>query len=699
MDAQVIFRKGKWGAAGLMAFLLLTILSGCKALAIDQADGSNFPYPDPEPKIEITDDARTLSLALAYFAQGHLHDLRRQPDQALAAYEKVIAYYPDAQDAYLRVALNLIRRNQADQAVATLQQLAKRQPEDAQPLIWLGATLRQLERQEEAMAVLDQALQLNPANETVYVQKADLLIQQDEDAAAAELLKEGIEAVAEPLILQRILGELQMRRALLATDEDLRAQLTREAIERLEQVIESLPDDPSLLTSLGDLYLREGQMGPALKCFEQVAELRPMDLDIRERLTYLYELNEQPEQAARVLEDMTFLQPNNPRLYLALGALQEILRQPDRAIESYRRAARAGRPEAATYLKLGIAQMESDPEQALADLREGLELIPDHPRMLEMIGYIAFHLGRYDEASAAFEEAKAKWVVEDPVRDTLTPNFHLYWSVALIFDDDYAAVPEILELAMAENDMALEAFAHFVFESAEEEQSLKAAEILESLRAEHTDQLSLLATLGLVYNFNEQYEDAVRVLDEAYAMAAEQDEDGEQLDGRFFFWYAAANERIGQYERAEELFYRCLELDPDNPEVYNYLAYMWAELGVHLEKAEKYSQRALAARPDSPAFIDTLGWIYYQQERYDEAYAEIKRAAEMLPDDPVILDHLGDIYHALGQLENAQAQWLRAFQADPENEGLRQKLADHDIAVPADEAEPVAEPEADVQAP
>lgn len=440
-------------------------------------------------------------------------------------------------------------------------------------------------------------------------------------------------------------------------------------------------------------------MDTALELFEQVAELRPMDLAIRERLTYLYELNKQPEQAARVLEDMTFLQPNNPRLYLALGALQEILRQPDRAIESYRRAARAGRPEAATYLKLGVAQMESNPEQALADLREGLELIPDHPRMLEMIGYIAFHLGRYDEASAAFAEAKAKWVVEDPVRDALTPNFHLYWSVALIFNDDYEAVPEILDLAMAENDMALEAFAHFVFESAEKERSLKAAEILESLRTKHADQVSLLTTLGLVYNFNEQYEDAVRVLDEAYTMTAEQDDADEQLDDRFFFWYAAANERTGQHERAEELFYRCLELDPDNPEVYNYLAYMWAELGVQLEKAEEYSQRALAARPDSAAFIDTLGWIYYQQGRYEEAYAEIKRAAEILPDDPVILDHLGDIYRALGQLENAQAQWLRAFQADPENEVIRQKLVEQGVALPVAEAARTDDSEAAIQTP
>ena len=69
-------------------------------------------------------------------------------------------------------------------------------------------------------------------------------------------------------------------------------------------------------------------------------------------------------------------------------------------------------------------------------------------------------------------------------------------------------------------------------------------------------------------------------------------------NGRFFFEYGAAAERAGLYDKAAELFKQSIELDPaDAAEAYNYLGFMWADQNTHLDEAEDYIKRALAAEP------------------------------------------------------------------------------------------------------
>ena len=149
------------------------------------------------------------------------------------------------------------------------------------------------------------------------------------------------------------------------------------------------------------------------------------------------------------------------------------------------------------------------------------------------------------------------------------------------------------------------------------------------------------------------------------------------LDASFYFWYAAACEREGQFEKAEQLFMKCLDIDPQHAEAYNYLAYMWAEKGVKLDQALDYIRRALKLNPKSGAFIDTLGWIYYMNGQYKEALEQINYAAEIIPDDPTIVDHLGDVLYKLGGEKQALPHWERSFVLDPENAKVAEKLFQH----------------------
>jgi len=113
---------------------------------------------------------------------------------------------------------------------------------------------------------------------------------------------------------------------------------------------------------------------------------------------------------------------------------------------------------------------------------------------------------------------------------------------------------------------------------------------------------------------------------------------------RFFFDYGVAAEQAALYDKAADLLKRSIALDPANAaETYNFLGYMWAEHGMHLDEAADMIKRALQADPQNGAYLDSMGWVEYQQGKYDQALNELTRAAQNLTkDDPVVFEHIGD---------------------------------------------------------
>lgn len=643
--------------------------------------------PDDLPEaniIDLIDSDQRFAQALAWFSRGHRYELNREYADALAAFERALELDPDHQETYYRIALNLMRVQRVAEAVDLLQSLVERSPESAQPHIWLGSAHRQQNNHEAALAAYSAALERDATNEALYVQVVDLLIQRDKETEAIALLEVGVERANEPLNLYRILGELHMRRAVLSTDAQVSREQLHQAISALTEAALRAPNEVSILNTLADLYLRQREVDTAITYLERIAVLEPTDLSVKERLALAYELTGRDRDAAEQLELLAAAQPTNKRVFLALAAMYERLGETEKAILNYQLASRLGDPDPAPFLKLAVLQMEDDPDQALKDVLDGLAQMPDNPQLLEMLGYVRFNREEYAKALESFAQAEAAWSSVD--RTAMSPNFHLYFALAHYFEGLMDDLKAPLMRALEVTPEAAETFTHFIFQDEDETRVANLIPVYKAILEEWSDDLNLRLMLAYLLSFNKDYDKALAQFAETKERALQQERQ-DLLTARFYFWFAAANERAGNLEEAERLFYQCLELDPEHVEAYNYLAYMWAENSVNLDQAKTYVLIALEARPDSAAFIDTLGWIYYQQGRYEEAYTEIKRALEILPDDPTILDHMGDIYYKLDQPEQAHAKWKRAFELDRENEELRAKLETHDLALP-EHAEP-----------
>ena len=95
----------------------------------------------------------------------------------------------------------------------------------------------------------------------------------------------------------------------------------------------------------------------------------------------------------------------------------------------------------------------------------------------------------------------------------------------------------------------------------------------------------------------------------------------------------------------------------------NYLGYMWADINQNIDEAAKLIIKANKLDPDNAAYIDSLGWLYFRQGKYDMALTELLKASELTKDEPdsTIFEHIGDTYHKLGAKQKAEEAWNKAL--------------------------------------
>ena len=137
-------------------------------------------------------------------------------------------------------------------------------------------------------------------------------------------------------------------------------------------------------------------------------------------------------------------------------------------------------------------------------------------------------------------------------------------------------------------------------------------------------------------------------------------------DWNLYFQLGIAYERLKEWPKAEKALKRALELQPNQPQVMNYLGYSWIDMNMNLDEGMDMIRAAVDLRPNDGYIVDSLGWAYYRLGEYEDAVRELERAVELKPADPTINDHLGDAYWRVGRKTEAGFQWNRSLINDPE---------------------------------
>jgi tetratricopeptide (TPR) repeat protein len=112
---------------------------------------------------------------------------------------------------------------------------------------------------------------------------------------------------------------------------------------------------------------------------------------------------------------------------------------------------------------------------------------------------------------------------------------------------------------------------------------------------------------------------------------------------------------------------------PDDPSLQNALGYTLADHSLELPRAEGLIRRALTVMPDSPAALDSLGWVHFRRGDVRSAAGTLERAYS-IDHDAEIAAHWGEALWASGEQSEARKVWAAALAREPQSKPLKATL-------------------------
>ncbi len=541
----------------------------------------------------------------------------------------------------------------------------------------------------------DDSLSLTPAKDLVLrpegEHQAEALAHFVEGTSFEENgeMSKALEAYRKVLNVDPGQSELASRvAALLARQDDF-----PQAIDVLKDAIAKNPNESEPYLQLAFIYAKYlKKTDQAVDYANRAIALDPRNIEAYQRL-YEIELDAGEEKKAlQSLDRAAKVRSDDPTFWAKLGKLYASIvfrpgseSKPDeiaRVNEIFKRAAERAGEDSATLKDVADYYASSQQiKEAIPLYLRVLELQPDDVNAREKLatGFVLTN-----------QRAKAVEMLEQIIKQH-PEKYQPYDLLAEVLDDEARSLQRANQIEQAK--------AEFAKAAANYEQSLlinptragtymrlaelllgpvkdagRAVKLLTEARSRFADAPEIIYYLALAQREAKHAQQAVATFEEALHQA--ELEDNEIVNARFYFNYGATAEQAGLYEKAADLFRKSIALDPANAaEACNYLGYMWAEHNLHLDEADDMIKHALKIEPNNGAYLDSLGWLEFRQGKFEQALADLLRAAKnMAQDDPVVFEHIGDTYLKLTRVPQALEAWQKAIALDPQNKKLAEKI-------------------------
>ena len=93
-----------------------------------------------------------------------------------------------------------------------------------------------------------------------------------------------------------------------------------------------------------------------------------------------------------------------------------------------------------------------------------------------------------------------------------------------------------------------------------------------------------------------------------------------------------------------------------------------------LNFALQLSKDVISIVPDSPEYLDTIGWIYYKMGKYKIALEYLLQSQSLDKQNSIILEHIGDVYLKLEKYEKALTMYNKIMIKNPNNTKIIDKI-------------------------
>jgi tetratricopeptide (TPR) repeat protein len=576
-------------------------------------------------KLAIKDDPQTpmLSEELSelYIQTGRLREAQSDAEEALKANPNDVNAHRMLGRIFTRQIgdsqEHRIDESMLKKSIEEYKKITELDPKDTDSWLMLGRLQKVAQNSVDAQNAYKKALEIDPDNEDALTGLAMVYADLGDSTSAADLLKRLAAKNPTPRSLQ----------ALAAAYEQMREYAL--AAETLKRTLELNPPNASELKRFMAVDLRRAkQYQAALKVYQDLVTEEPSDAESYLRMSNIYTELRDFNKAREAEDKARSIEPNNLDVRYnevtileaegktadAIDRMKSIL--DTTAKKNYNKEERTNRIELLDRL-WRLYRLNDQTELAVEAVRQIGEL--DHDKDAAVAAEIidTYRLGKdLPKAQREADAALKKWPEDRTLHVT---------HASLLAD-------------MGQTEVA-------------------AAEMKKLLDGK-SDRETYFELAQLVYDRGRKFDEEGKALDAAEKLSVTKEEKQD-----IWFQRGAMYERMKKADLAEAEFRKILDVNPDNAPALNYLGYMLADRNVKLPEALTLITKALDLEPNSGAYLDSLGWVYFKMNRLPEAEENLRQALLLTPRDATVHDHMGDVLLRESKVKEAIAQWQLSLQA------------------------------------
>ncbi len=613
--------------------------------------------PIQAPRVEsLTADEQKKRDAVEHYMRARLHAGDSEFEEALKEFRKAVELEPN--DGSLRREYADMLRELAVLAEAEKEarKAVELSPDDPGAHRVLGqvllATAKEKAGFEAAARELKKANEASPYDPATAIPYAQALLKTDHAQDAAS-------------VLEKVLDRGRGSAIALLYGEALEQSGQLDQAEELYRTVASQdPDNRGALVALLRVYERQRKYDKAVPIVEGFVKGQPQNLSLKAEYGALLVRARRFDDASRVLQEVLKAEPGNKEALRNLAVLLAETRETEKADEILKRLQDLEPDDLDVPFRRALNFLDAhripDGEKILLDLRakvaEKKNAEGELAQVDAQLGFAAYL--RKDYQTARTRLAPHLFRGEEAVNPQA---FNLLLQIARD-TEDWAEGRRIARQAAekSKTPSVRAALGEFLWRSSD------AAEKAEGEKA--LDELAKESRAGAVAASDawQRLEQYGRAAATARAALETYKEDPDLL-----FRLAASLEREKKINESVAAFEQLIKSRPDHAQGLNYLGYLWADRGENLHRALDLIRKAVALDPTNGAYLDSLGWVYFQLNQLEKAEENLNAAATLNPDDATIQDHLGDLFEKRGNIARARQSWQKALTLKPDDGGKK----------------------------
>jgi len=447
-------------------------------------------------------------------------------------------------------------------------------------------------------------------------------------------------------------------------------ELNQEVVDIYEGLLELNPGKPELLFEIANAYADNGELEKAINQLDELEKSMGVSEALAINKFRLYSMLDNKEKAYEEIQQIIDKNSGDIRYLILMGDLYADDNQLDKA-KGYYDQAKLIDPDYPALILSFVNYYEKTGSSDAAQTEIQKAITSSSMEVDTKIQLLTRYLSVLQQNKKDIKEANPLFQSLFEQHPNNTQLNLIYGNVLYLQGDKKGAIDQF-QIFINGNPDNPAGYEQILRVALPEEDFDKVKEVTTEALKHLPGEPQFYFYLGAV-NFQQgNYKEALKVFEVGLDSA---NFNNPILESDFYGQIGDINYHLENKEVAFDSYEKALKLNPQNLPVLNNYSYYLSLEKRNLDKAEQMSGITVKLEPLNPTYLDTYGWILYEQGSYIMAKIYIEKAIEYGEEPSAeVYEHYGDVLFMTGEQEKAVEQWKKARELGGDSRALKRKI-------------------------